>query len=199
MHASFSSTVAGWQTFYLLAGTASATLVGLIFVAVSLHLDLVGESGISPIFTLARRTLSSFILVVIIALVFLVPEQGPQGLGWPLLALGMVDMLQTTLDIGDVIGELTHTAGWQSFANRIVPPVVLPLLSGIGLVLVAATVLAGTTSALSWMVPLVVLVLSTAAFNAWELMLGLARHKVRHSGGHPLAGPAPADANLGGE
>lgn len=180
MHGSFSSAVAGWQSFYLLAGTASATLAGLIFVAVSLHLDLVGESAISPIFTLARRTLSSFILVVIIALVFLVPEQEPQRLGWALLALGILDMLQTLLDAGAIVRELAHSTGWQRFATRIVPPVVFPLLSGIGLVLVAATVLAGGTSYLYWMVPIIVLILSTAAFNAWELMLGLARHKVRN-------------------
>lgn len=184
MHASFSSTVAGWEPFYQLAGTASATLAGLIFVAVSLHLDLVGEAGVSAIFTLARRTLSSFILVVTIALVFLVPQQSAQGLGWPLLALGILDMLQTILDGRAVLQELTRMAGWRSFATRVVPPVVLPLLSGIGLVLVATTVLAGRTSYLYWMVPIVALILSTAAFHAWELMLGLARHKVRRAGGH---------------
>ncbi len=177
MHVSFSSTVAAWQTFYLLAGTASATLAGLIFVAVSLHIDLVGESGIGAIFTLARRTLFSFILVVIVALMFLVPNQGSQRLGWSLLALGMVDVLQTVFDGRAVATELARSAGWQRIANRIVPPVVLMLLSGAGLFLVATTVLAGTTSYLYWMVPIVVLILTTAAFNAWELMLGLAHHK----------------------
>lgn len=177
MHVSFSSTIAGWQTFYLLAGTASATLAGLIFVAVSLHLDLVGEPAIDAVFTLARRTLSSFILVVIVALTFAIPEQGPQGLGWTLLALGIVDMLQTLLDGRAVVTELKSTEGWGRIANRVVPPVMLTLLSGIGLVLVAVTVLADTATYLYWMVPIVVLILSTAAFNAWEFMLGLARHK----------------------
>jgi hypothetical protein len=152
---------------------------------------LVGESGISALFTLARRTLSNFILVVIIALVFLVPDQGPQGLGWPLLALGIVDMLQTVLDGRAVVRELTNIAEWQSIARRVVPPVAFPLLSGIGLILVAATVLAGRTSYLYWMVPIVVLILSTAAFNAWELMLGLARHKLQRAGGPT---PNPGDA-----
>lgn len=171
---SFSSTIAGWQTFYLLAGTASATLAGLIFVAVSLHLDLVGESGIAAIFTLARRTLFSFILVVIVALMFLVPNQGPQLLGWPLLALGAADMLQTVLDGRSVVKELTYAMGWQRIATRIIPPVVLPLASSIGLMVVAASVVAGMTSSLYWMMPIVVLILSTAALTAWELMLGLA-------------------------
>jgi len=191
VHAPFTSTVAGWQAFYVLAGTASATLAGLVFVAVSLHLDLVGESGIAPIFTLARRTLSSFILVVVIALVFLVPEQRPAGLGWPLLILGVLDLLQTVLDGRAVVGELATSGGLQTIARRILPPLVLPLASSIGLILVAATVLGGTAGYLYWMVPIIIVILSAAAFNAWELMLGLARHKVRR--GAEVSASLPAE------
>lgn len=183
MHATFSATVAEWQTFYLLAGTASATLVGLIFVSVSLHLDLVSESGVSVVFTLARRTLFSFILVVILSLVFLIPGIGPAGLGWSLLGLGVADVLQTTLDIPSVGRELRNTNGWQNFAFRIVGPIVLPIVSGIGLILIAITVLSGSTADLAWMAPIVVLILAAAAFDAWELMVGLARHKARNSAG----------------
>ena len=182
MHASFSSTVAGWRDFYMLAGETSATFVGLIFVAVSLHLDLVGEAGISAIFTLARRTFSSFILIVIISLVFLIPREGPRGLGWPLLALGIVDMMQMAVDWRAAIRELKRAEGWQIILNQIVRPAALQLITGIGLVWVAANLLAGTTAYLYRMVPVVVLILINGALDAWELMLGLARHKMRRSG-----------------
>jgi|SRR5579871_2142210 len=184
MHASFSSTIAGWHDFYMLAGSTSATLVGLIFVAVSLHLDLVGEAGISAIFTLARRTFSSFILVVIISLAFLIPNEDPPRLGWPLLALGVVDMLQTILEGHAVMRELKRADGWQIFMDRIIRPVALPLLTGIGVIWIAAHILAGTTAYLYWMVPVVILILINAALDAWELMLGLARHKVQRPGEH---------------
>jgi hypothetical protein len=39
-------------------------------------------------------------------------------------------------------------------------------VSGIGLILVAATVLAGQTSYLYWMVPIIALLLTNAATNA---------------------------------
>jgi hypothetical protein len=190
MAAAFSSTVASWQTFFSFVGSASATLVGLLFVAVSLHLDLVGESGISAVFVLARRTFVSFILVGIISLVFLIPQQGPLGLGWPLLVLGLLGMLLSILSGRTVIRGLRHTAGWEDIAVHIVRPIVVPVVSDIGLVLVAATVLTGTTSYLYWLVPVVVLVLTNASIDAWQLMLGLAEHKVRRSSGH-----ASADAN----
>jgi hypothetical protein len=47
------------------------------------------------------------------------------------------------------------------------------------------------------MVPIVVLILSTAAFNAWELMLGLARHKVRHSSARVSADAKPSGEKRG--
>lgn len=186
MHSSFSSTVAGWQGFYMLAGTASATLVGLLFVAVSLHIDLVGESGAAAILALARRTFTRFILVVIIALVFLVPSQNPRGLGLPLLAVGAVEAVRTLRVAWVVAKAVKRHDGVQAAVQRIVLSAVLPVVSSTGLVLIAATVLAGGTSYLYWMVPIIAVALTTAATNAWDLMLSLAKYKVRRAGGEAV-------------
>jgi hypothetical protein len=179
MDTSFSSTIASWQTFSLLAGSASATLIGLLFVAVSLHLDLIGESGAGAILSLARRTFARFVLVVIVALLFLIPHQAPRGLGLPLLALDGVDALSTLWIGRAVIRALKRPASVQDALTLIVLPLVLPVLNGIGLILVAATVLAGETSYLYGMVPIVALLLANAATNAWNLMLGLGEYKLR--------------------
>jgi hypothetical protein len=187
--ASFSSTVVSWQNFYILAGTASATLVGLIFVAVSLHLDLIGESGAGATLTLARRTFSRFILVVIVSLLFQVPSDDPRGLGLPLLAIGVADGVRT-LRAGRVMRrEVRGGAISRDVVNRFVFPVVLPLLSSGGLIAVAATVLAGKTEYLYWMVPIIALILANAASNAWDLMLGLARYRARRANSD-VEGPA---------
>jgi len=45
MRVSFQAAVGGWHDFYLLAGTAAATLVGLLFVGLSLHLRIVIASS----------------------------------------------------------------------------------------------------------------------------------------------------------
>ena len=181
MHASFSSTISTWQSFYTLAGTASATLIGLLFVAVSLHIDLIGESGAAVILSLARRTLTRFIVVVIIALLFLVPHQDPKGLGLPLLAVGLAETLRTLWVGRRVVNAITGNPGRPDSMERFVLPVFLPLLSSVGLTVVAATILAGTTAYLYWMVPIVALILTNAATDAWDLMLGLARYKLRRS------------------
>jgi len=193
MHAGFSSIIASWQSFYMLAGTASATLIGLLFVAISLHIDLIGESGASTILSLARRTFTRFILVVIVALLFLVPRQDPAGLGLPLIAFGIVDVLRTFRVGRAVWSTRERFSGLEGAVTRIGLPVALPLASGIGLTLVAATLLAGTTQYLYWMVPIVGVMLTNAATNAWDLMLGLAKYKANRGG----AADRPAVAGSG--
>lgn len=178
MSASFSSTIADWHDFYMLAGTASATLIGLLFVAVSLHIDLIGESGAETILSLARRTFTRFIIVVIVALLFLVPHQDPKGLGLPLLAVGIAEALRTFRVSWTATKGLREHGGFRDFTDRVMLSLVLPLVSSIGFILIAATILAGTTAYLYWMVPIVAVVLTTAASNAWDLMLGLARYRL---------------------
>jgi hypothetical protein len=190
MRAGFSSTVESWQSFYMLAGTASATLIGLLFVAISLHLDLIGEPGASAILSLARRTFTRFILVLIVALLFLVPRQDPEGLGLPLLAFGIVDVLRT-LRVGfSVLNARERSNGLNGAVMLIGVPVALPLASGIGLALIAANLLLGTTDYLYWMVPVMGVMLTNAATNAWELMLGLAQYKARRASGQEISGGA---------
>lgn len=187
MHSNFSATVASWQSFYMLAGTASATLIGLLFVAISLHIDLIGDAGASTIISLARRTFTRFILVVIIALVFMVPRQDPTGLGLPLLAFGIVDVMRS-LRLGRTVLRTRDDPGSGGGAVTLIGlPVALPLASGIGLTLIAATLITGTTKYLYWMVPVIGVMLTNAATNAWDLMLGLARYKAKRSGAieHP--------------
>ena len=41
----FAAAVAAWHDFYLLAGTAAATLIGLIFVALSLNPEVMADDG----------------------------------------------------------------------------------------------------------------------------------------------------------
>jgi hypothetical protein len=184
VHASFSSTVASWRSFYALSGAASATLIGLIFVAVSLHIDLLGESGAETTLSLARRTFTRFILIVVVGLLFQVPNLSPEGLGIPLLAIGAVDGARTARTARVIIPDVRRHFQLRHVTDRLLIPIVLPAVGSLGLIAVAATVLAGMTGYLYWMVPIVAVILTSAATNAWDLMLGLAKYKVRRAGAH---------------
>jgi len=83
----YQTELAGWHDFYILAGTAAATLVGLLFVGLSLHLQIVVTT--SEVRSLARVTLVNFAAVVFLALFMVIPEgatsAGLQLIGSPFL------------------------------------------------------------------------------------------------------------------
>ena len=62
-----------WHEFYLMAGTAAVTLAGLLFVALSLHLDRFVEKSHEHLLALARVTLLSFTFVLFVSLDMLMP------------------------------------------------------------------------------------------------------------------------------
>jgi hypothetical protein len=181
MSTTFSSTVAEWSNFYVMAGTASATFLGLLFVSVSLHIDVLTEDAARTVLAAAGRTFSRFILLVIIALVFLIPAESPRGLGLPLLALGLLDAAN---NMRLLVLTWREQANWRALlgeAAGLLATVALPLVSSIALIVVAASILSGQTDGLDWMVAIIAVILVGAATNAWNLMLSLARVKRRRS------------------
>lgn len=91
--------LAGWHDFYLLLGGASATLVGLLFVAVTLNTDRLRAQESAPTLSFAERTFGAFLLLIVLSLVALVPHLDSAGLAvsWGVTALvGMVRLVRTS-------------------------------------------------------------------------------------------------------
>ena len=80
------------RDFYILAGTSAATLVGLLFVGLSLHLRTVISA--SEVRGLARVTLSNFGAVLFVCL-FLVINEGQITAAWELIISGLVSLVIT--------------------------------------------------------------------------------------------------------
>lgn len=83
----YQAAVQGWHDFYLVAGGASATLVGLLFVGLALHLRTVVSRA--DVGSLARVTLTNFTLVLLAALFAVIP-QGQAGVSEELIISGLV-------------------------------------------------------------------------------------------------------------
>jgi len=77
------------RDFYILAGTASATLVGLLFVGLSLHLRVVIAAP--EVRSLARVTLANFGAVLFVTL-FMVIAEPQTAAAWQLIVLGIVSL-----------------------------------------------------------------------------------------------------------
>ncbi len=75
-----------WQNFYILTGTASATLVGLIFIAASLGAGLVTPETSASVHTWVTPMVIHFGSVLLVALIFTVPTLTLSGMA---IILGM--------------------------------------------------------------------------------------------------------------
>jgi hypothetical protein len=91
----FSDAVVRWQAFYSVLAGVAATFAGLLFVSLSLHLDLLNRAEYRAVKHLARHTFASFVFLVVFSLVFLIPVPGPVALGLPLLGTGVFALAQT--------------------------------------------------------------------------------------------------------
>ena len=123
---SYEAQVAGWHDFYIVAGTASATLVGLLFVGLSLHLQIVVSA--LEVRSLARVTLANFGAVLVVALFMVIP-QGPSAAGSQLVGAGVVSLFVAAPSLVGAVRSGAgrtlsghHSSGLPRRSSRFRPP-----------------------------------------------------------------------------
>jgi|SRR5579864_1106403 len=79
-----------WQNFYLLIGGASATLVGLMFVAISVGAGLFAKRATPGLRAFVSPTLIHFVYVLVTASVVLIPTVTQMVLGGLLVVVGLI-------------------------------------------------------------------------------------------------------------
>ena len=78
----------GWDTFAVVIGGAAGALIGLLFVSVSIRIDVISAS---PDFrNRGAATLSLFVTVLLVAIVLVVPGQEAWELGAEMLVLAVM-------------------------------------------------------------------------------------------------------------
>jgi hypothetical protein len=165
----FAQAVEGWHDFYLMIGTAAATLVGLLFVSLSLNVDVITRPENADLRVLATQTFTSFLNVVMLAVLFLIPHQVPQGLGLPLLGVGGYGLYETVGRFLKTRRARSHAWGVGGVARRFA----VPSLCFVALLIIAVSVLLGRTGGLYWLVPVMIMLVVAASRNAWDLLLRL--------------------------
>lgn len=166
---SFSETVGQWKDFYLLLGTAGATLLGLLFVALSLRLNIFHQAEVADVRDFAAQVFGNFLGVVLISLVLLMPDARPAGVGLPLIAFGTIGVGWLWRTVHESIrlttgNESEPLAGWRwSFFT-------VSLVMYIGLIACGGGLLAERTWVLAWLVVVDLALLTTAAVGAWILL-----------------------------
>ncbi len=173
MEPTFSQIVAEWQTFYFALGTAAATLTGLLFVAVSLHLEQFADTEHPKLRAIAFKTLVGFVNLLFLSLYFLVPHPTPFGLALALIVTSLIAGVILGRQIPLQVRVIRRSLGWWRFFWRFL----MPELGQAGIVVVAVLLYFEQTTTLLLLVPLMLLLLGSNVLNAWDLLVQVGQEK----------------------
>jgi modulator of FtsH protease len=159
-----------WHDFYATAGGASAALVGLLFVGVSMHLDAVVTR--LDVRATARGAFQSLIAVLIVSLVALVPQIDGQSLGWTLVGLGSAGIVGASGAARRMFGSDLLLG-----ARRAVQKMGLRFAGLALLIFVGVLFLTRNGGAQLWLMTAVFVLLGSSAQTAWSLLIEVAEAK----------------------
>jgi hypothetical protein len=173
----YPSTLQGWHDFYMITGTAAASLVGLLFVGLSLHLRVVVTHA--DVKALARITLASLGLTLVLALfMVLPPPDSPSSTGWNIVGVGIFGLVL-------IAGPLV--AGMRSRHRALsVPHVILRFglttLTFGGVITAGSILVAGDFhTGLIWLVAVSIVLLVGALRNSWDLLVSVGAATMREA------------------
>jgi hypothetical protein len=162
----FAYLVRAWETFYLLPGTAAATLIGLLFVAISVGRESAGAKAIQDLALFGALTFNCFFYVLVISILFLIPDLSRPALGLPLSGLGLLALLGASLQ-----WRKARSSPGELFGQRVAGRFVVPLIALALVVLIGLLTLWGVDWSLYGLVVVVVLMLASASQNAWAMLM----------------------------
>src|SRR4051812_47482462 len=173
----FAAVAATWQNFHLLVGTAAATLIGLMFVAVTFGAGLVREESTTSARAFLDPPFTHFVTVLFIACLSLVPSMGTTLLGVTLL---VVATLRTVALVGvrRRMREAHERYNDVELSDWLLG-VIVPAMCYAGLIATGAAFVANREAAFSGLAIVIVTVLLLGIFGAWELVIWLALAHVR--------------------
>jgi modulator of FtsH protease len=157
---------ADWHDFFVAAVGASAALLGLLFVAISINLTLILKHRHLP--GRAAATLGTLLSVLVVCSFGLVPGQSNRTLGVEILATGAVVATQA---IWVSMGKRSE-GDPLSWTLGNLPNLLFPALAFVG---GGCSLLAGSGGGLYWILVGTVLAFVGTTVNAWVLLVEILR------------------------
>jgi len=169
--------VIAWQNFYILVGTAAATLIGLMFVAITFGASMIGKIE-NPDTTRAfiDPTLTHFVQVLVTSAVMLIPTITPQVLGALLGAVAIFRMgaLFRVWQHMRAAHQRHNDLELSDWVQGIVVPLAMHLLLG-----TSAAMFVMGSSPLVLVAIVTMVVLLNGIYGAWELVVWIALTRSR--------------------
>jgi hypothetical protein len=157
-----------WSTYLSAQASASASLTGLVFVAVSINLTRV--ISVPGLVGRAAESIIQLFGVFIVSTTVLVPRQSAVALGVEILALASVFWLfQTLLQVIYMRRRTGHPLHW------LISRVIQTYLGSIPFFVSGVLLIRGSSAGLYWLVPGFVFSLVSGVANAWVLLVEILR------------------------
>ncbi len=164
----FTEAIHTWETFYLLTGTAGVTLIGLLFIAISINVELFRNKFSGNLRLFAALTFNSFFYIFILAVLFLIPNITSIGLGILIMILGIVGGINTILQ-----QRKARNKQKKGLKLDITSRFIMPIICLGALVLLSVGILLQKEVSLYGIVLIIILLLGSASQNAWVLLVEL--------------------------
>jgi hypothetical protein len=170
----YQSAASDLRDFYILAGTASATLVGLLFVGLSLHLRVVIAAP--EVRSLARVTLANFGAVLFVTL-FMVIAEPQTAAAWQLIVLGIVSLASSMPSLIAAGRSQASSLGMRRIDRaRVVLRFGLSAAGYLAFVVAGVLLLSSLVSAFVLvLVSAIVVLLLISLRNTWDLLVTVAQ------------------------
>ena len=166
--------------FYILAGTGSATLVGLLFVGLSLHIHTV--VAVPEVRSLARFTLANF-GAVLFAAMFLVIGADPLTTGFQLIGIAAITILVVASSAGNLFRGPLDLAVSRADRIRIFARFGSSVVGYLGVAGAGVVLLLGQVQLFITFVEVsFVLLLVVALRNTWDLLVSVAEITIEDEG-----------------
>ncbi len=160
--------ISDWSTYLSAQASASASLTGLVFVAVSINLTRV--ISVPGLVGRAAESIVQLFGVFIVSTVALVPRQTAFALGAEVLALaGVFWSLQTILQAIYMRRRAGHPLLW------LVSRLIQTQMGSIPFFVSGILLIRGSSAGLFWLVPGFILSLASGVLNAWVLLVEILR------------------------
>jgi hypothetical protein len=164
----FAASLLDWHDFFLAATGASAALLGLLFVGVSINLSAIAADERVDLRARAAQAFTNLVFVLVIGLLLLIPHLDPTTLASGLALVAAFGLYRVARNVYEVVRERERFNNRRSTIRRIGWTVVADAV----LVFTAWRIWdsAGAASVIGNLVSVVFVLLVGAADIAWEML-----------------------------
>jgi hypothetical protein len=155
-----------WTDFAIVTGGAPAALLGLLFVAVSLRIEVIAPSD--ELRKRSAQTLALLLTGLFAALLLTIPEQARWVLGVEYLALAVATAITVI-----VLNPWTKRTPEPSTITRVLDITTPNITTCLLLAAVGVTLLLGHQRGLYLLVPALIALLAGGVWNAWIILVKL--------------------------